>query len=115
MSTLAIEFILPILTALIAWFANAYRNKQKKERDVLDNVQRILDIQNDYINRCNESMQKKEDDYKKLETKYDHKVRAVKEAYDCEHPSEHCPVLVYDKKILSCDDCALKTLTRKND
>lgn len=117
MSTLAIEFILPILTALIAWFANAYRNKQKKEHDVLENVQQIIDMQNAHILRCDQMLQKRdqlleerEADYRKLETKWEHKVKAVKEAYICKYVSEGegCPVLMYDKATYGCDDCALK-------
>lgn len=108
MSTLAIEFVLPILTALIAWFANAYRSRQKKEKDILDNVQRIVDMQNDHIKRCDEMLARREAQYRKLEEKYDHKVRAVKEAYDCEHDQALCPVLMYDKRGALCDDCELR-------
>lgn len=122
MSTLAIEFILPILTALIAWFANAYRNKQKKEHDILDNVQQIIDMQNKHIERCDaqiakrdELLQKREAEYHKLEGKYEHKVKAVKEAYDCRHDTNLCPVLIYDKKHHICDTCELKNPKCAND
>ena len=116
MSTLAIEFILPILTGLLAWFGNAYRNKQKKEGDILENVQRIIDMQNAHIERCDqmlkrrdELLQERETDYRKLDSKYEHKVKAVKEAYDCKYVSHGCPVLLYDKANYGCDECALKT------
>lgn len=122
MSTLAIEFILPILSALIAWFANAYRNKQRKERDILDNVQQIIDIQNKHIERCGEQIKrrdellaKREAEFRKLEAKYEHKVKAVKEAYDCEHDTSLCPVLMYDKANNVCDSCELRNLKCEND
>ena len=53
-----IHFVLPVLTALIAWLANAYRNKQKKEHDVLDNVQRIIDLQNAHILKSEQALEK---------------------------------------------------------
>lgn len=115
MNTLIIEFVLPVLTALLAWFGNAYRNKQKKERDVLENVQQIIDMQNAHIERCDQMLQKRDQlleerevDYRKLEDKWEHKVKAVKEAYDCKYVSDGCPVLKYDKATYGCDDCALK-------
>lgn len=107
MSTLAIEFVLPILTALIAWFANAYRNKQKKEHDILDNVQRLLDMNAAQLHRYDEQLTKREMEYQKLETRYYHKVNAIKEAYDCEHDTALCPVLIYDKSGKVCDTCEL--------
>lgn len=107
MSTIATEFILPILTALIAWFANAYRNRQKKENDILDNVQRIIDMQNGHIKRCDDLLAKREAEYLKLEERYYQKVRAVKEAYDCPYDTALCPVLIYDKAMHDCDTCEL--------
>lgn len=109
------EVLLPLATAMIAWFANAYRNKQKKEHDVLDNVQQIIDMQNAHIERCSaqiarseEMLKAKEQEYHKLEGKYEHKVKAVKEAYDCKHSPTDCPVLTYDKSWDDCKQCELK-------
>ena len=53
METAIIEIIervgLPILTAVGGWFASVWRNKQKKEGDILTNVQQILEMQKQYI------------------------------------------------------------------
>lgn len=110
------DFVLPILTLLIGWFTNAYRNKQKKESDILENVQRIIDMQNAHIERCDQMLQKRDQllqerdvDYRKLESRWEHKVKAVKEAYDCPHVSEGCPVLTYDKASYDCDGCEHKS------
>ena len=119
---LIFEIVLPIVMLLLGWITNAYRNKQKKEKDILDNVQQVIDIQNAHIERCDQMLQRrdkllqdKEDDYRKLEAKYDHKVRAVKEAYDCEGDTSKCPVLAYDKNHYLCDDCDLKNPNCHND
>lgn len=111
-----LEIIAPIISGalmgLIGWLTAAYRNKQKKEKDILDNVQQMLDMERQQINIYAERLAKSETDYHKLEKKFDHKTRAVKEAYDCEHPSENCPVLIYDKS--QCEDCKIKRTVNEN-
>lgn len=119
---LIFEIAVPVLMLVLGWVTNAYRNKQKKERDILDNVQQVIDIQNAHIERCDQMLQRrdkllqdKEDDYRKLEAKYEHKVKAVKEAYDCEGDTSKCPVLAYDKNNHICDTCELKNPNCKDD
>lgn len=102
---LIFEIAAPILTLILGWVTNAYRNKQKKEHDILDNVQQIIDMQNQHIGRCDEQLTRTIEKLNKLEVKYDHKVRAVKEAYDCTHDTSQCPVLIYDKNNHICDSC----------
>lgn len=106
------EIITPILMLVVGWLTNAYRNKQKKEKDILDNVQQVIDIQKEHIKQCKEELNEMQAERaveraerKKLEDKYDHKVRAVKEAYDCEGDTSKCPVLVYDKNHHICETC----------
>lgn len=98
MSDLLVEVGLPIITLLLGWLTSAYRNKQKKEKDILDNVQQVIDIQREFINKQNE-------DLSKLEKKFNSKTRAVKAAYDCHIPSNKCPVLISDAKEHECDTC----------
>lgn len=119
---LIFELVVPLLMLIIGWVTSAYRNKQKKEKDILDNVQRVVDIQNNHINRCEQTLNKtrellerKEQDYRKLEAKYEHKVKAVKEAYDCEGDTSKCPVLAYDKNNHVCDSCELRNPNCKDD
>lgn len=104
MNEVLINFVLPICTALIAWFGNAYRNKQKKEHDILDNVQQILDMQNQYIERQSKTLDI-------ITAKNDRKRESIKRAYQCKIPSEECPVLQHDAHVVEdtrCDTCAYK-------
>lgn len=104
-----IDFALPLLTALVAWLGTAYRNKQKKSADILDNVQRILDIQDNQIAKQSKFIQGYEKKMAALEKKYAHKQSAVRKAYKCPHPNADCPVLKQDAKWdddLCNNDCA---------
>lgn len=51
---LIFEIAFPITMAILGWYLNAYRNKQKKEKDILDNVQQVIDIQKAHIDQCND-------------------------------------------------------------
>ena len=98
-----IHFVLPVLTALIAWLANAYRNKQKKEHDVLDNVQRIIDLQNAHILKSEQALEKSDKQNQRLDAKLDRKNKSIRKANNCKftNEGEGCPVLnqeeIYEK------------------
>lgn len=106
------EILLPIVMAILGWVTSAYRNKQKKEKDILDNVKQLLEMKSEHIEQCKEELKEMRTERdierverKKLEEKYDHKVKAVKEAYDCEGDTSKCPVLAYDKNHYPCETC----------
>ena len=40
---------LPLVTGIMGWFGNMWRSRQRKDKDILDNVTQILDIQKKYI------------------------------------------------------------------
>ena len=94
-----IQFVLPVLTALIAWFANAYRNKQKKEHDVLDNVQRIIDLQNAHIMKAEAALEKSDRQNQRLDAKLDRKNKSIRKANNCKYTAEGdgCPVLIQEE------------------
>lgn len=92
----------PILTAIGGWFASVWRNKQKKESDILDNVKQILEMQKAYI--------KSQDEHnRKLEAKLDDKRRSIRQANWCKFTNEGdgCPVLNHEQKVDAdkCDTC----------
>lgn len=104
-----IDFLLPLITLGFGWLGSAYRNKQKKGADILDNVQRILDIQDKQIEKQSNFIKGYEKKMDALEKKYAHKVSAVRKAYKCPHPNADCPVLKHDAKwddSLCNNDCA---------
>lgn len=96
MKDIFIDFILPVFTALIAWLGTAYRNKQKKESDVLDNVKRIVDMQDEQIKRQDTIIERYQNKLDALEYKSAHDRESIKQAYLCKHPSEDCPVLQHN-------------------
>lgn len=108
-----IQFVLPVLTALIAWLANAYRNKQKKEHDVLDNVQRIIDLQNAHILKSEQALEKSDRQNQRLDAKLDRKNKSIRKANNCKftNEGEGCPVLnqeeinekIYDEGCRLCE------------
>ena len=108
------DIALPIILGVLGWMGNAYRNRQKRESDILDNVQRILDIQNSHISRCEATLDEREKAYKAMSRKNDLKREAIKKAYNCRLASEECPVLTYDSQTHEnptenkCDNCNLK-------
>ena len=108
MTEILIQVITPIALGLLGWFGNAYRNKQKKEKDILDNVQQILDIQNKYIEKQDKALTR-------MTAKDERKRESIKKAYMCKVPSENCPVLIHDAqshaepdKSSACDTCVYK-------
>lgn len=105
MNDIMIQFVLPVLTALIAWLGNAYRNKQKKEHDVLDNVQQIIEMQKEYINGQNETLIATRNMLARIQKKYDYKAASIRKAYNCSVPSEECPVLIHEGHIKTQTDC----------
>lgn len=104
------SFILPIVTALIGWFTAVWRNKQKKESDVLMNVTQILEMQKQYIAEQDEENKKTRDMNRRLEKKLDDKRESIRKANKCKYTNEGegCPVLANEDKIDDrCKDCNL--------
>lgn len=99
MNEILVQVVTPIALGLLGWFGNAYRNKQKKEKDILDNVQQILDIQNKYIEKQDKALTRMTD-------KDERKRESIKKAYGCKVPSEECPVLIHDAQSHTEDKCA---------
>lgn len=102
---------LPIVTAVIGWFAKVFRDRQKKEKDILANVEQILGIQKKFIEEqsiANEEMTKTN---KRLEAKLDRKNKAIRKANWCKYTNEGdgCPVLVEEEKhdgyATACENC----------
>lgn len=93
-----IDFLLPIITLAFGWLGSAYRNKQKKSADILDNVQTIINMQTQQMERQSRVIQRYEKQQDVLDRKFAHKVASVRKAYKCPHPNADCPVLRHDAK-----------------
>ncbi len=128
------DIVLPVVTLVFGWFAKVFRDKQKKEHDILDNVQQILDMQKKYIEQqqslikeLNEKLREKDQTIedaqkliKRVEAKLDRKERSIRQANKCKYTNEGggCPVLRYDEEhnididINECATCQLKVIPK---
>lgn len=102
---------IPALTLIGGWFAHMFRTKQKKEADVLDNVQQILKLQKDYIAEQDAENKKTRDMNARLEKKLDDKRESIRKANKCKFTAEGdgCPVLKHEDYLdEKCKNCDLK-------
>lgn len=103
------DFILPLITLLGGWFAHMFRTKQKKEQDILSNVQQILAMQKEYIAEQDADKKKTRDMNARLEKKLDDKRESIRQANKCKYTAtpEGCPVLIHedylDEKCKNCE------------
>lgn len=103
---------LPLVTAIMGWFGNVWRNRQKKDKDILDNVTQILDIQKKYIEEQQGTIEETRTMNKRLEAKLDKKSKCIRRANKCKYTNmdDGCPVLLLEEKYdetPECDTCHL--------
>lgn len=112
-----VNFVLPVVMGVVGWLGSAYRSKQKKEGDILDNVQRIIDIQDAHIKKSEEALAKSENLAKRLEAKLDRKSKSVRAANKCKFTSEGdgCPVLNQEERNEHCYDIECAECEHNND
>ena len=109
-SSIITEVGLPIFTAVAGWFASVWRTKQKKEQDILANVQQILQMQKDYIADQDAENKKTRDMNARLERKLDGKRDSIRQANKCKYTAEGdgCPVLKHEDELdEKCKNCNL--------
>lgn len=90
----------PIVGGVIGWLSSAYRNKQKKERDIISNFKEMRDADREFILECRADLKESRDLNKRLEAKYNRKCKSVRAANKCKFTSEGegCPVLAQEEK-----------------
>ena len=99
METLSIilNFILASGLAGTILFFNAEKRKENAAADSaeLANTEKVVAIQSEQITRLDGRVEKLEEKVGKLEIIIEHKdVEIDRQAYKCETPPEHCPVLL---------------------
>ena len=105
------DVALPAVTAVMGWFASIWRTKQKKEKDVLENVSQILEIQKQYIADQDEENRKTREYNRHLERKLDDKRASISKANKCKYTNEDegCPVLAHEEQLdEKCRNCEIK-------
>lgn len=97
---------LPVVTGFLGWVYSKYRNKQEREKDILDNVQRIIDLQDAQIKKQEVALNKANNVNQRLEAKLDRKNKSVRQANKCPFTTEGdgCPVLAQEEKNEHCYD-----------
>ena len=113
MNELWLQIALPIVTGVVGWATNAYRNAQKKESDIITNFQAMRDADREFIEECRADLKESRDMNKRLEAKYNRKCKSVRAANKCKFTSEGdgCPVLaqeeanerIYDADCAGCE------------
>ncbi len=109
---------LPIVTAIGGWFASVWRNKQKKEGDILDNVKQILESQKQYIADQDKENKKTRDMNARLEKELRQKSFSIRRANSCKYTAEGdgCPVLAHEEEMEEkCKNCEMNSHDKGTD
>jgi len=104
------RILLPMITLAGGWFGHLIRSKQKKEQDILANVQQILQMQKEYIAEQDAENKKTRDVNMRLEKKLDDKRESIRKANKCKFTAEGdgCPVLRHEDELdEKCRNCNL--------
>lgn len=113
MSEVWLQIALPVVTGIVGWAGNAWRNAQKKESDIIANFQAMRDADREFIEECRADLKESRDMNKRLEAKYNRKCKSVRAANKCKFTDkgDGCPVLaqedknerVYDTECINCE------------
>ena len=121
--------VVPIATAALGWLGSAYRNKQKKEGDIMANFKEMMSIQNNFITGLKTNIDERDAALleskhvnQRLEAKLDRKEKSIRKANFCKFSNEGngCPVLLQEEKNCGerheklCDNCEHRNDTDEN-
>lgn len=89
------KVVVPILSGFLGWVYSTYRNRQKKEHDILDNIERVLALQDAHVQKTEKALERSDKLNQRLEAKLDRKSKSVRAANRCMYTNEGdgCPVL----------------------
>lgn len=110
MSDVWLQIALPVVTGVVGWATNAYRNAQKKENDTIANFQLMRDADKEFMTDLKNELVESKNMRKRLEAKLDRKNKSIRKANSCPHTVEGdgCPVLNQEEKneqIYDCENC----------
>ena len=86
MEDIFLQIATPLTAGVLGWLTSAYRNKQKRENDIIDNIQRILDIQDKKITEQDKRIGAIESENRQFRW-------IIRQAYGCKTANNDCPVL----------------------
>lgn len=112
LSEIITKGVFPVVTGLLGWIYSNYRNKQKKEADIITNFKAMRDADREFIEECRADLKESRDMNKRLEAKYNRKCKSVRAANKCKFTSDGdgCPVLAQEERNehiydLECENC----------
>lgn len=120
MSDLWLQVALPVVTGVVGWATNAWRNAQKKENDTIANFQLMRDADKEFMTDLKNELVESKNMRKRLEAKLDRKNKSIRKANSCPHTIEGdgCPVLSQEEKneqLYDCESCEHHIKVREND
>lgn len=120
MNELWLQIALPIVTGVVGWATNAWRNAQKKENDTIANFQLMRDADKEFMTDLKNELVESKNMRKRLEAKLDRKNKSIRKANNCPHTIEGdgCPVLNQEEKneqLYDCESCEHHIKVREND
>lgn len=89
------DIVVPAVTAAMGWAASSWRNRQRKEADVLSNVRQIIELQRGCINEQTETLSRFRATVERLERRLESRDRSIMKGRICAHVriDDDCPVL----------------------
>lgn len=95
-----LQIALPIVTGVVGWATNAYRNAQKKENETIANFQLMRDADKEFMTDLKNELIESKKMRQRLEAKLDRKNKSIRKANSCPHTNEGagCPVLVQEEQ-----------------
>ena len=120
MSDLWLQIALPVVTGVVGWATNAWRNAQKKENDTIANFQLMRDADKEFMTDLKNELVESKNMRKRLEAKLDRKNKSIRKANSCPHTIEGdgCPVLNQEEmneQLYDCESCEHHIKVREND
>lgn len=120
MNELWMQIALPVVTGVVGWATNAWRNAQKKENDTIANFQLMRDADKEFMTDLKNELVESKNMRKRLEAKLDRKNKSIRKANSCPHTIEGdgCPVLNQEEeneRIYDCDNCEHHLKSQSND
>ena len=119
MSEVWLQIALPVVTGIVGWATNAWRNAQKKENETIANFQLMRDADKEFMTDLKNELIESKKMRQRLEAKLDRKNKSIRKANNCPHTNEGqgCPVLVQEERNehiyeIDCENC--KHLSENN-
>lgn len=103
--------VVPVVTGVLGWVSSAYRNRQQKEKNILDNVKQLLDMKSEEVERSRVIADRQNYVIQRIEAKLDKKDKAIRKSRACAWVKQgnDCPVIEADDAYESGEETKAKS------